>query len=471
MKKNYKAVGLLLTLSVIMSGCGVKPIFEEKADPNDLVAVSEKDLEEDVYYVKDIADFYKTLEITGNASGTVNISSKDRLVWTGENDSLIPTMYSDGFIAYQTKKEVDMTSVNLERYESIGASIGIQGAEFDADGHIYVPKNKLIDDTSIAKVLATDKSIGNITIVKINDKEVTSEDLLPGGVIGGLEYGEIYKIDFYSGTFYKTMKVKADVNFYRSFEVYESTDISTTTNGYLTLSMPQGINSGYYVVNGAGMFRYYNVTKDNVTSDMNLNEPYYTNEADQISARSQQYVVSISQPLERIKFGVKYDPNTIDASEPVAAILTSPDGTSYKMYDDGVGELVTSIDYVIAGRWTVNIVPQTLKVEDVTTESLEQGDDAIKESYIYTVEEDTNKLVTVNYEGTGEIWGVVTYQDGTTYEFGKPKDNKLTVVIPYMAAGEYTIDVYHYADTAVAEPTISNNTEGLEEIQIVVESD
>lgn len=471
MKKKVVALGLLLTLSIMSTGCGVKPIFKEKVDPNALVAVSEKDLEEETYYVKDIADFYATLPATGNIAGSVNIADKNRLVWTGENDSLIPTMYSDGFIAYQSSKEVDIKSVNLERYESIGASVGIQGAEIDADGHIYVPSSKLISDTSISNVLASDKSIKNITIVKINDKDVTAEDLLPGGVIGGMEFGERYKIEFYSGTFYKSMTVRADTHFYRSFEVYESTDISATTNGYLTISMPQNINSGYYVVNGTGMFRYYNTTKDNVSAEVDLNKPYYTNEADQISARSQQYVINISQPLERIKFSVKYDATTVDEAEPTTAVLTAPDGTSYKMYDDGVGELVTSIDYVLAGRWTVNIVPRTLKVDEVTTESLEHGDDAIKESYIYTLEEETNRLVTVNYEGNGEVWGVVTYQDGTTYEFGKPKDNKLTVSIPYVAAGEYTIDIYHYADTSVAEPTITNNTEGLEDIQIVVESD
>lgn len=470
MQKKAKLVKLCCIVLAAMSfmGCGRKQIFKVEGEEYMLQEVSDDELETGKYYVKDTTKFYAAHEIGGNTSGVVNIASKDRLLWSMQDDSLIPTMYLDGLIAYASNDNVNTEEVNIERFENIGASFGVFGAEIDINGYISIPKNKLVKGTAIYDALHSE-SADSFTITKIDDKDVTKDMVTSGGVITGLEYGKEYKIEFYSGTYYKNATIEADLHFYRSFEVYKSNNIKPTKNGYISIYMPDDINSGFYRIDGKGFFKYYNCMKDEVTDDIDMNKAYYQNEAEQISAYSQQYMVNISQPTYDVSFTATYDPKSVSDSD-VIAVLTSPDGTVYRMAASG-GIIAIDLDYAIAGRWTINIVPQALELSNVSAVSTAVGDDATVETYTYELEESTNKLFTVKYSGEGEVWGTVTYEDGTAVEFKNNGKDTLQAEFTYVAAGTYTVNVYHYADTITEEPIVVDNQDALSDLNIVVESD
>ena len=466
------SLGFIVTSSLLFTGCGAKKIFKDEAEDYTLKALSDKELEQNTYYVKDAATFYQTYDPSKNFSDKANIADSSRIIYTDDYESLIPTMYKDGLIAYASDKNVALTNVSLERFEYIGDSVGVYKAELDANGYIYIKKENLIKDTSLYAVLSQEKA-DSFSITEINGKEVSKDMLSNGGVIKNLEYGKSYKISFYSGTYYKTVSVIADRHFYRSFEMYQTEDIDTTKNGYISIQMPKNINSGYYYVDGKGFFKYYNVTKDEVNDSIDLNEAYYTSEADQISAYSQAYVVNVSQPTYDVDFRVTYDTTNIEDSD-IVAILTAPDKTTYRMAALA-GSIDTYLDYAMAGRWTINIVPQDLNILEVTAESSQTGDDATVEVYTFDLEESSNQVFTVTYTGDGDVWGTVTYEDGTAIEFSKPKKdgdkNVITANLTYVGAGTYTVSVYHYADTIIDEPTVSADDDALSDFNIVVESD
>ena len=465
--KLYK-LSFVLLAAVLLMGCSKKQIFKVEGEEYILQAVEDDEMETGIYYVKDTTKFYATHNAGGSANGKVNISSSERLLWTMDDDSLIPTMYKDGLIAFSSQQGVNTEEINIERFEDVGETFGTYDAEIDNNGHIKLFKNKMIKGSAIYEALKKESADAFI-ITKINNKNVNKDMLAPGGIITGLEDGKTYNIEFYSGTYYKSANIKADTHMYRSFEIYKSTNIEPTKNGYISIYMPDDINCGYYRIDGIGLFKYYNVKKDNVTGKEKFNEAYYKTEAEQISAYSQQYVVNIAQPTYDVYFTAEYVQEGISA-EDVIALLTAPDGTTYKMkaYDGTIG---INIDFARAGRWTINIAPQALQVTDVNAESKNIADDATVESYDFELEESSNKIFSVHYKGDGEVWGTLSYQDGTAVEFQEDKDNTIKAELTYVRAGKYTVNIYHYADTIIEEPQITDNEEQLSDINIIVESD
>lgn len=470
----------IITLScLIFTGCGVKNIFRDPNAQYQLKAVKDSKMAEETYYVKQTTEFYQTFSIDKNGTvssgSSTQIADANRMIWTSKNNSLIPTMYQDGVIAYSSQKNIKMEKATLERYAYAGASLGLYGAEYTDDGEIKFDANKMVEDSDIAKQLKGEKA-NSFTITEVNGKRLTKKRLSDGGIINGLKYGQTYKLNLYSGTFYKTIRVKADRKFYRSLEVYSTTDISTTKNGYLSIRMPEEAVSGYYLVNGTGFFRYYNVTKDKVTKKINLNKPHYKNLLDQIKGYSQQYVVSVASALQDVEFFANYDPKQVTNDSEIVAVLSSPDKKTYKM---GVanGVISTVLSYAVPGRWTINIIPQTLKISEVSAKSSAQEDTATEETYTYTMQESTNQKISAIYTGDGNVWGNVTAPDGTVYpmQLGSTyadgqRVNAISVTIPYVAAGDYVIHIYHNADTSIQDPLVSNDDSTSSDINITVNS-
>ncbi len=465
--KKLVLIASVAVMAISTVGCGAKPIFKKEGEDYELKALTDRGLEENQYYVKDNTTFYLTHECEGNSIGNNKTTDARRVAWTMLDDTLIPTMYSDGLIAYKSKGS-ELSNINIERFKDLGYSIGLHDAQVDNDGYIkFKVSSNVIDGTSLAEALK-DYSSYDIRITAINDEPV-KELLNMAGVIEGLEQGETYNISFYAGTEFLTTEVKADVRFYQSFEMYYIENGMDTKNGYIAVQMPDDAKSGYYYVNGKGMFKYYGKIKSEVTGEEDMNEAYYDTASEQISANSQAYVVGISQATTDVTFMVEYDTSVYN-DEDVLAYLTAPNNESYQMAASG-GVAQVGIEEAIAGKWTINIVPKDLKIINVTAESNAVADDASKEEYKYTFEEETNLKITVPFTGEGDVWGTITsLSDNTSYEFTLNK-TQLECTISYVAPGDYVIDVYHYADTQINEPVISYNEDSETEDVIIVESD
>lgn len=469
MKRIWKTLLLIGITTSLFTGCGFKKIIQEKGSEYKLTELKDTQLEEGKYYVKDSTTFYEVHETEKNnyaASSTKKVDTK-RLLWTTLDDSLIPSMYEDGLIAYKTKDSV-LEDINIERFKDIGWSIGVQGAEIDADGYVLISfTSDSVKDSDFYNQLLDYKNY-DIRIVSINGEPIKDSFDGISGTITGLERNKTYTMELYVGSQYMTLDITADIHYYQSFEMYYVESSIDTKNGYLAIEMPDGINSGFYNINGAGLFKYYNTPKGQTDVSQDMNVVYYENEADAITANSQAYVVGIEQLTESVEFTVEYATD-IYTDDDIIIYLTSPDGTSYQMVPIA-GYAITDIENAIAGRWTINIMPKDLEIINVTAEALDVFEDAIKENYTLELEEGTNVKITCAIEGEGDVWGTISDESGNAYEFTQ-NEGAVTTIINYVSGGTYQVNIYHYADTNISEPEVSTDEDAESTDVIVVESD
>ena len=483
--RNLKKILLLsiLTISMCMlTGCEEVQLFEKETDPNVLIGVKDKELVNDIYYVKDNTRFYPVyLPKRGNCNMQSTSLLESRVFATLEDDKKIPTHYSDEFIAYASDG-ISFKSVNLERFLDLGYSIGCYNGTLEVDGTMYLNKQEgLVSDSSLSQAIGETQAV-DIRIASIDGKALAPDHVYEkAGIITGLEKDKEYLVGFYVGTKYYEKTIKADTKMYAAFELFTYGDeyISDTRNGYMSFQTPQDLKSGYYNINGCGLFRYYNFEKGEAKEDgTDMNESYYDSEKSRLAAYSRQYKVSVPKRAKDLKITVSYTLSQADtSSENIEGILYSPDNERIDMtLNEEERTLSVSLSEAMAGDWTINIVPKTLNITDVKTESDEAEQEATCEETVFSLPEARENvefiakynLYNPSKESECTIYGTITSEDGQIYEMTTRKetdeDNNILYYIayeiPYVEAGEYTVRIYHLPEESTVEaPIVQDKTE------------
>lgn len=457
--KHFRKTAVLLFLllpALFLSGCE-KQIFQDKGAKYRLKAVNDSALAADVYYVKDGTKFYEVHELNRSGSGRDPDASK--CAWAVKDETLIPSYYKNELIARAGKK-IDRDALTLERFRDCGYSIALHGAEYE-DGYIsFKASSCTIKGTSARSAFETDKS-DNILIETINGVPVNETMLNEAGIITGMEMNKDYEITYYAGTYYGSAVVTADTHFFQSYEIYSLNDIEITKNGYVSIRLPDDLECGYYDIDGAGFFKYYNFKKaDGNTAEVDYNVPYYDSEEDQILAYSQQFVFNLDYAAKNMSVQATFDPNTVtNASGKVIMLLTTPDGRHMKVETEKeTGEIICDMEESMPGEWLVNLTPQSMSITDVQIVSNEEAAEATKEVYNLNFDRDmTGVVLTLRYEGNGDVTARITDKDGKSYEMVQKKGqynetvHTLEYSFAYLPSGEYKINVFHYPDTKILE--------------------
>ena len=131
--RKYKFLCLLLAfISMMITGCEME-IIEDKNAKYTLTPTDKEDLVADKYYVKDGTKFYEVYE-PDMSNQSVGLND-DKCAWFTKDENLVPNYYSNEYLA-QSSRQVKMADeTTLERYEDVGYSFAIHGAEF-RDGYI-----------------------------------------------------------------------------------------------------------------------------------------------------------------------------------------------------------------------------------------------------------------------------------------------------------------------------------------------
>lgn len=449
------AVLLLLCLQVFMlSGCE-KQIFQDKGAKYRMKAEDDDSLSTDVYYVKDGTKFFQVHELECSGSGRELDASK--CAWAIKDETLIPSYYKNELIARAGKK-IDRQALTLERFRDCGFSIALHGAQYE-DGYIsFKASSGTIKGTSARNAFDMEKS-DNILIETINGVPVNETMLNEAGIITGMEQDAEYEITYYAGTYYGTATVTADTHFFQSYEIYSLNDIEITKNGYVSIKLPDDLECGYYDIDGAGFFKYYNFKKaDGDTAEVDYNVPYYNSEEDQILAYSQQFVFNLDYAARNMSVRAAFEPNSVtNSSGMVMMLLTTPDGRHMKVETEkDTGEILCDMDESMPGEWLVNLTPQSMTVTDVQIISNKEDAEATKEVYTLDFDQDmTGVIFTLQYEGSGEVTAQITDEDSKSYEMVKKSGTNNDIVhtmeysFAYLPAGEYKVNVFHYPDTKI----------------------
>lgn len=453
-----------------LSGCEFKQMFVNPEDAYKLSELSDNELIDDSYYVKDSAAFYELYQPEGeNVSSRSNRQEDDRIFWLNKDESLIPALYQNEIIAYPSE-DTTLSEINMERFKDVGWSIGLYGGYIDEDGYLcYSVKQNCIVDSEAFEVLS-DAPSDSIRIVSINDEPVSEDMLDSSGIILGLEENGTYQFNYYSGTKYGTSLITADYKFLQSYEIYSIEKAYTTKNGYLAIYMPEDAQSGYYYLNGYGVFKYYAFKKgESDIAQENMNEPYYLTESEKISAYAQQYFFNVSMKTKNVGVSVYYDMADYTEDD-ILVIATSPNGTDYTMTNTSNSARLM-LEEAMAGRWTVSILPKDLKITDVVAESTQMEDDAQEEvSSFYVGKDKTGVVFYVEYSGKGSVWGIVENEQGEAVmlEEGN-EDGMLVAAYSYLPKGTYTMTVYHYNDTKIVNMDYTNDSRIKTEEVLVIE--
>ena len=478
-----------LLVAFSLAGCDDIQIFKEKVDPNALVPVKDKDLKNEAFYVKQNTRFFKTYNSEkGSATQEVSALDESRVFMTMQDDTLIPTHYSDELVAFKSD-ELKLTSITLERFKDLGYSVGAFNGEVTNDGYLYFERQqKVVPDSSfynaIGETISNDIRIASIDGIPLSPEQINTK----AGVIVGLEKNKTYNFGFYVGTVYYEKQVEADCHTYEAYEMFSYGEdyISDTPNGYMCFNTPKELKCGYYNINGDGLFKYYNFIRGSQDEDeVDMNISYYADERSKIEAYSRQYNVSVPKRVKDLKIIVKL--NSIETKyegDLIQGIVFTPDNEKLDMeFDENERTLTIAMAEGMAGDWTVNVIPKTLDVENVEVENDEAAEEATcEEQQIVLPEDRENVEFIAEYTSFKEdireltVFGTILTEDGKTYEMETSIDETdhdnpryfISYELPFAAAGNYTVRIYHYPEeTTIMIPEVKDKTETETEIIVI----
>lgn len=482
-----KKIILVVFLSLILTGCSDIQIFEEKKDPNSLTAQKDSTLKNDTYYVKDGTNFYKVhLPKEGNASSEVTSLDENRVFACLNDESLIPTLYQGEFLALQSEK-LDKETTTLERFKDYGYSIGCFGGYITEDGFLYFDKDQgLVKDSSLYESIG-ETNAKDIRISSINGNPLKKEQINENaGIITGFSKDEEVTVGYFVGTRFFENNIKADCKMYGAFELFQlgKECIIDTPNGYRGIEVPSDFKSGYYNINGSGLFLYLNCHKEYAEKEkIDINDSYYGNEKSKIEAFSRQYQFQVPNRVKNLRIKVEVNSDNAPVNnESVKGIAFSPDGTKMDMVLEK-NALILSLSEAMAGDWTINIIPKTLEVANISIENDTIAEEATCKETIITLDSDMENALfqaeffsydTENRDYT--VYGSIIFENGSTTDMDVIIDDTdrnhptffISGEIPYAKKGSYKVRIYHYPEeTSVLEPTLTDHTSTDEEIIVI----
>ncbi len=482
-QKKYKLsiIFFIIILCSFLPACDDVEIFKKDTDPYALVPVKDKDLEEETYYVKNNTNFYVVHHPEGSGNGSASYLQESRVLMVDKNISLIPTLYKDELIAFKTEKLDALSRIILERYENLGYSLGGYNGTYLSDKQMMYFEIKNITTTSDLKytIDATGDKSKDIRISTINSKPILKENVDQiAGIISGLEQDKEYKVGYYLGSAYHEANIKADSCALKAYEIFifDKSHIIDTPNGYFAFEMPADLKSGYYQINGAGLFKYYNFKRGDVDeTSIDMNESYYKDERSKIEAYSRQYNVNIPQRVKDFKVTVEYGLNQETSEDAISGIAFAPDDTRFDMEVNTENKTISlSMAEAMAGDWTINIIPKSLDIINVTVDNDKATQEATCEETQISLPEDRENIefvaeYTVFNKKTKiddlTMYGIIMSEDGKTYELSTWKDEGdkkdktdakyyIGYELPFAKSGVYTVRIYHYPEETTVGPVI-----------------
>lgn len=178
----------------------------------------------------------------------------------------------------------------------------------------------------MAKYFTSEDTV--VSIPSVGDKKIESKDVSRAGTIKGLIHGAQYDVAAYVGTNRHLIKMTADTHIFSSYELYTLTANSYdfVGDGIITINLPENLKTGYYYINGAGLFRY--IDGNSYNDSTNFNDPGV---------------------IKDDNGKVIYDPRTTETKK---TVYTNDD----KINDSGISS---------SSKTSVNVKGQTVKIEAV----------------------------------------------------------------------------------------------------------
>jgi len=261
--------------SLILSGCA-QGVLPEKTDIAwyELISTKKENLQSGMFYVKTIStgtekegsktlnageDLYYPIYF-GAATfeyGSDSLTSNNSLFKLTQDEGKVPVLYKGDELIYINTKD-PLESMTWVRFEDLGYSTGISGLSINETGRFMFKQSveNVLLTSSIGQTLSQVGEGIYIVTETFDGKTLGQDRISRSGTITGLEKGKTYKSDLYIGTQHFDVEIVADCRVYSSFNKFTTNDYVYTDNGYAVITIPEGLEPGYYMINGIGMFCY-----------------------------------------------------------------------------------------------------------------------------------------------------------------------------------------------------------------------
>lgn len=304
--KNATALILAAMAGLSLAGCGDSE-EKEYATQGEIESGFEKYdeiLEDGKFYIRHQDGKYESLFLgeTTFSKGTVSMDIQNtKLAWFKEDFENIPTLFKDDSLIMYTHDVFEET-FRFERFYDYGYSIGLRNMEVTPSGRFRVITttkeggNAIVsypngDTTKIEdfenETVIIDKLGGiplrDYKVINNNNKENDEDNkdndennnentsfLTNAGTIGGLQKDARYKAEIYEGTVKHEFTFTANVRILGQFEYFSHHNYEFESKTIINIEIPDDWESGYYMIEGIGMFRYVNGDSYDENTDFNI---------------------------------------------------------------------------------------------------------------------------------------------------------------------------------------------------------
>ena len=188
--------------------------------------------------------------------------NSNRIMWVNYNldEGLIPTMYPGDKLIYKSATYIP-TKYSLEKFFDNGYTLGVCGLTQDlSSNYRYI---SAAQGSGRGYIMTTSDAAGfetlvadSIYFVAVGEQRVSPLNVSLSGTISGLTLMEKYPCDIRTGTERIAADLTCNIHYYSSAENYMFGEFSFITEHIAELYIPDYVTTGYYNINGSGMFRY-----------------------------------------------------------------------------------------------------------------------------------------------------------------------------------------------------------------------
>ena len=285
-----KTLALCLTTAMtgmLFTGCSIS----EEEEPEQVVwgvkALTEAELANDTVYIKHGDEYYamgygdesfgedcegegqKYAVPSFNASSPLSDIRRTIFFKKGEREYNIPTMYKGDQIVFKSSTAIE-SAFTWERFADGGYTVGLRGlytSDHDKIEFNNYVNNIAVEDEVLTSNIQTTESknekdpngnriLRSFVLDAIDGQKVTPEIIGPQGYLMGISPSKDSVFDVYDGTNLIQFTDRADFRVFYGLECFWTTGVTYTDNNYAIVTMGDFFKSGYYKLNGDGLFRY-----------------------------------------------------------------------------------------------------------------------------------------------------------------------------------------------------------------------
>ncbi len=257
-------IGFLVLILILFTlvGCGRNTGTEKSSIRNDEEGreylTSSDELEDGCFYILRQGRYYPLYTMESMPDGRLYEPDygnfPETVCFPEDSFGRIPVLTEeDRLVCFQTG--VIDESFRFRRYRDLGTTVGILYLRKTESGRYVfdaVKGGSLVERSDAEKLSVL--SCEAVVLESIGGSLLREGNITEAGTIAGLERGACYQAEIYTGSVLKKTLLSADVRVLSEMERAENSSYVYLPEGVVSVSLPGYFHSGFYSVNGSGIF-------------------------------------------------------------------------------------------------------------------------------------------------------------------------------------------------------------------------